>query len=252
MEFSPKYGSNKFKCPHCNTVSQQHWLNSSNQCSSIIDIFTNLYLNYRKNYASYQQEVASQFLSYLTSNFPKHFNSDFPRNISTSTCEACNKSAIWVGDKIAYPRNISVDPPNEDLTDEVKSLYNEASIIFPDSPKGSTALLRLALQTLLKQIGKKGDNINNDVKELVESGLSLKIQQALDLLRVVGNNAVHPGQINLDDNSEIAFKLFKIINLIADELITKPKEIDSLYNDVIPEKTKEHIKQRDGKVNNNI
>ena len=148
---------------------------------------------------------------------------------------------------MVYPRNLSADPPNEDLNEEIKSLYNEASKIFPDSPKGATALLRLALQMLLKQIGKEGKNINNDIKELVESGLSSKIQKALDLLRVVGNNAVHPGQIDLDDNSEVASKLFKILNMIADEMITKPKEIDILYDNVVPAETRGHIAKRDGK-----
>jgi hypothetical protein len=146
-----------------------------------------------------------------------------------------------------YPRTISIDLPNEDLNDDIKSLYLEASNIFLDSPKGSTALLRLALQKLLMQIGKNGKNLNNDIKELVEEGLSDKIQKALDLVRVIGNNAVHPGTIDLDDNSDVALKLFKILNIIADEMITKPKEISELYNDLIPDETKEHINQRDKK-----
>lgn len=137
-------------------------------------------------------------------------------------------------------------PPNNDIDENIKALYQEAATIFIDSPRGATALLRLALQMLLKQLGKSGENINNDIKELVSEGLSPKIQQALDLLRVVGNNAVHPGQINIDDNSEIAFKLFHILNFIADEMITKPKELELLYSNVIPEETKKHIKQRDG------
>ena len=88
--------------------------------------------------------------------------------------------------------------------------------------------MRLALQKLLMQIGKSGKNINNDIKELVAEGLSPKIQQALDLLRVVGNNAVHPGQIDIEDNSNIALKLFHILNFIAEEMITKPKELEFL------------------------
>jgi hypothetical protein len=67
------------------------------------------------------------------------------------------------------------------------------------------------------------------------------------LVRVVGNNAVHPGQINLDDDSDVALKLFKILNIIADELITKEKEMDALYNNIIPEETRAHIDQRDGR-----
>lgn len=133
-----------------------------------------------------------------------------------------------------------------DLNEDIKSLYLEASSILIDSPKGSTALLRLALQKLLKQVGKSGKNINEDIKELVAAGLSPKIQQALDLLRVVGNNAVHPGQINLDDNAEVAQKLFGVLNFIAEELLTKPKELEQLYSDLIPPETQCHIKRRDG------
>lgn len=126
-------------------------------------------------------------------------------------------------------------------------LYTSKPNILIDSPKGSTALLRLALQKLLKQIGGSGQNINKDIKDLVADNLSSQMQKALDLLRVVGNNAVHPGQIDLDDNVEIARKLFDILNYIAYELITKPKELERLYADLIPADTQEHIKQRDGK-----
>ena len=144
-------------------------------------------------------------------------------------------------------RSTNLPPPNSDLSEEIKALYSEAVSIFSDSPKGATALLRLGLQILLKDLGKTGKNINNDIKELVESGLSQKIQQALDLLRVVGNNAVHPGQIDLDDNKDVAMKMFHVLNFIAEELITKPKELDFLYTEVIPEETRGHIAQRDAK-----
>jgi len=60
------------------------------------------------------------------------------------------------------------------------------------------------------------------------------------------NNAVHPGQIDLDDKAEIAPKLFDILNFIADELITKPKKVGEIYADVLPSETRDHIKKRDG------
>ncbi|WP_210409489.1 DUF4145 domain-containing protein, partial [Leptospira levettii] len=140
-----------------------------------------------------------------------------------------------------------IEKPNEDLNEEIKSIYLEAAKIVTDSPKGATALLRLALQKLMIQIGKNGKDINKDIGELVKEGLSPKVQQSLDLLRVVGNHAVHPGQIDFDDDENIALNLFKILNYIAEELITKPKEINSLYESIIPEETKKHIKERDKK-----
>ena len=52
--------------------------------------------------------------------------------------------------------------------------------------------------------------------------------------------------ISMEDDSDVALMLFQILNLIADEMISKPKEIEVLYNDIVPEETKEHISQRDG------
>ncbi len=106
--------------------------------------------------------------------------------------------------------------------------------------------MRLALHKLLIQVGENGKDINQDIKNLVSNGLSPKIQKALDLVRVVGNNAVHPGQIDFKDNRNIALNMFKLLNLVSYEMITKPKEIEELYEDVIPDDTKEHIKKRDG------
>jgi hypothetical protein len=86
-------------------------------------------------------------------------------------------------------------------------------------------------------------NINKNIKELVSDGSNPKIQQALDILRVIGNNAVHPGQIDVDDNKDIALNLFKILNVVADDMITKPKEMENLYNNIIPDETKKHYKK---------
>jgi hypothetical protein len=247
MDHEPKSGSEKFKCPHCRVVAQQAWLNNYQLSSIVANIYNHMYLDYRSKVSDYQQTTIRGFLNIAESQFPRDFNSLLARDLSIATCQSCNHYSLWVDEKMVYPRNMTIDSPNDDLNEEIKSLYNEASKIFLDSPRGSTALLRLALQMLLKQMGKEGKNINNDIKELVESGLSSKIQKALDLLRVIGNNAVHPGQINLDDNSEVALKLFKILNMIADEMITKPKEIDTLYDDVLPTGTKGQIAKRDNK-----
>ena len=93
-------------------------------------------------------------------------------------------------------------------------------------------------------LGETGENINEDIKSLVSKGLPTKIQQALDYCRVIGNNAVHPSQINIDDTPEIAQVLFKMINFIIEEMITKPKELDELYN-LLPESARTAIEKRD-------
>lgn len=243
----PNYRDNKFQCPHCNTVATQEWFDADDAGSTAINIINHLYLNYRSSIESFYQKTIIQFLNVIDNELQKNLYQFCPKGFSVATCSSCEEFTLWVNEEIIYPKKTTVPVPNEDLDENIKALYIEASNILIDSPKGATALLRLALQMLLKQIGKDGKKINDDIKELVSEGLSPTIQQALDLLRVVGNNAVHPGQINLDDNAEIAQKLFSILNFIADELITKPKELESLYVDLIPLKTQEHIKQRDKK-----
>ena len=55
------------------------------------------------------------------------------------------------------------------------------------------------------------------------------IQKSLDLVRVIGNEAVHPGTIDLGDDRKTALGLFTLINLIATAMITEPKEVDEMY-----------------------
>lgn len=242
----PKYGSNKFQCPHCDTVASQEWFTADSAGKTATDIIRHLYLNYRPSIDDWSQQHIVSFLKEIDSNFKRQLYKFIPKDFSVATCSSCQGFTLWVNQEIVYPKKNTLPPPNDDLSEDIKSLYLEASSILIDSPRGATALLRLALQKLLKQVGKSGNNINNDIKELVAEGLSPKIQQALDLLRVIGNNAVHPGQINLDDNAEVAQKLFGVLNFIAEELITKPKELEALYADLIPPETQGHIKQRDG------
>lgn len=128
----------------------------------------------------------------------------------------------------------------------VKEDYIEASNIASASPRAAVALLRLALQKLMKYLGEKGKKLDEDIASLVEKGLPIQIQKALDIVRVIGNNAVHPGEIDLKDDIETATALFSLINKIIEVMITQPKEIDEMY-EKLPESTRKAIEKRDGK-----
>ena len=79
----------------------------------------------------------------------------------------------------------------------------------------------------------------------MKKGLSKDIQQALDVVRVVGNKAVHPGVIAFDvDDKNTAIKLMRLLNIITERMITEPKEIASMYED-LPESAKKSINNRD-------
>ena len=159
-------------------------------------------------------------------------------------CSCCSNYSIWHEEKMIYPDASGVDLPNEDLEDDIKFDCLEAASIINKSPRGSTALLRLAVQKLCKQLGGGGKDINADIKELVKKGLSTTIQQALDSLRVIGNESVHPGQIDLRDDPETAQALFKLLNKISETMITEPRQIQEIY-EKIPTEKKRAIEERD-------
>ena len=114
-------------------------------------------------------------------------------NLQLAACDHCGQFSIWLDQNMVFP-NVSTAPlGNEDLPKEVKEDYDEAREILARSPRGAAALLRLSVQKFCKNLGEKGTNLNEDIAALVKKGLPARVQQALDAVRVIGNNAVHPG-----------------------------------------------------------
>jgi hypothetical protein len=166
-------------------------------------------------------------------------------NGGVSRCPRCNQFAYWHETKLIYPF-VSLAPlPPADMPDDVKEDYVEARNIVQMSPRGAAALLRLCVQKLMPKLGEKGENINDDIASLVRKGLPVKIQKALDAVRVIGNNAVHPGEMDLRDDPGTANTLFGLVNLIVQDRITQPKEIELMYS-ALPQCSQDAIKKRDG------
>ncbi len=130
------------------------------------------------------------------------------------------------------------------MPEDVTKVFDEARQIVNHSPRASAALLRLAIQLLCKHLGRPGENLSKDIASLVQNGLPVKIQQALDIVRVIGNDAVHPGQIDIRDDAQTVSEMFNLINLIVDYMITMPKKINEMY-DKLPESARQAIAKRD-------
>ncbi len=147
---------------------------------------------------------------------------------------------------MVVPAASTAPAPHEDFPEDPRNDYDEARAIFSQSPRAAVALLRLCLQKLLKEVGQKGENINADIAALVKVGLPDYVQKSLDYCRVIGNNAVHPGEINLDDTPEMGVVLFDMLNLIVEQLIAQPKRIASYYES-LPEGARAAIEKRDAR-----
>lgn len=159
-----------------------------------------------------------------------------------SICTYCERHAIWVSDNMVFPRTAEYPIANQDMPDSVKEVYDEAGAIMALSPRAACALLRLALQMLLEQLGESG-NINRAIDSLVSKGLDPGTKQAMHILRVIGNHAIHPGKISFDGDTDTG-ELFRLLNAIVLERITLPKTRAELF-DNLPEKDRKYIEERE-------
>jgi hypothetical protein len=145
---------------------------------------------------------------------------------------------------MVVPCEAPVPPPHPDMPEACKPDYDEAREICAQSPRAAAALLRLVVHKLMAILGEKGRRIDDDIGSLVKKGLPVEIQQALDYCRVVGNNAVHPGEIELNDTPEMAYELFDLLNFIVDDRISRPRQIQALY-EKLPQNARAAVEKRD-------
>lgn len=167
-------------------------------------------------------------------------------SFTLSKCNNCGEPTIWHGDSMIYPLHATAEPPCPDLPNEILEDFQEARVIANLSPRGAAALLRLAIQKLCVHLGGAGSNINADIAKVVANGLPPRVQEALDSVRVIGNEAVHPGTLDLKDDRQTVNMLFRLVNFIAQKMITEPREIAEIYGSLPPDKLSA-VTKRDAK-----
>jgi hypothetical protein len=165
----------------------------------------------------------------------------------TSWCTRCQNYCFWQSQTLVWPLKSSIGDPVDGCPEKIKNIYREAREVFPNSPRASAALLRLAIQLICIEKGLPGKDLNSDIGTLVKGGLATQIQQSLDLVRVVGNHAVHPGQIVIEDNKDQIEKFFGLVNLIVDVLIVQPAKVSSMFQALVPPAQQQQIAVRDNK-----
>jgi hypothetical protein len=255
-EIVPALGLESFSCPHvnCGAIAHQSWFKlyiDGYEKGDGPHLPNEENLTQYKRYKDADPDVI-KFLEKIiqrTVFFDSTENNKYLRteliNVFISKCYSCGGVSIWRADELVYPLNLVSIAPNEGMPPDVKADFLEANEILDKSPRGAAALLRLCIQKLMIHLEEKGENINNDIASLVRKGLDPRIQKALDVVRVVGNSAVHPGQIDLRDDETTASKLFGLVNVIVESQITQAQHIEQLYDAIVPKTVKAQIEKRD-------
>ena len=255
----PSIHETAFDCPHCGAYTTQRWFDlyaesiSDDQKTpylpdtafekSVIEA-TDIEKDERNKLLSWYKDMNNG--SIIMEENKGEYIYYKSHNIYLSECYNCGKIAVWIHDRLLSPPKKGGAQPNQDLPEDVIRDFEEARSILDLSPRGSAALLRLAIQKLCVSLGEKGRNIDDDIAALVSKGLNPLIQKSLDIVRVIGNEAVHPGVIDLNDDRDTAEKLFGLINVIAEQMITIPQSVDTMYGS-LPENKRKAIEARNDK-----
>ena len=222
----PRFDETAFECPTCTAYAQMLWC-------MLKPKYTNLELDAPCNY-----------------------------NLFAAICQAKQCISLWIQSSIqspyqehpnpvemVYPRH-KLREPSADMPPSARALYIEAAKIVSDSPRGAAALLRMCTEDVAKALTPKlGRNktLNQRIGYLVkEHNLPDRVQQALDVLRIAGDNAVHSPTINLGDDTETATALFDLVDVIVAETLS-PQEATNRFYANLPESKLDQIRERDAR-----
>jgi hypothetical protein len=252
----PTIAALSFDCAHCGAFAHQTWFSAAATSIGTDDRLPSRWTHegYEKikRDTSLKEEDRNRIIKYIEQlaagkPFPdKNSNSGHTtlHNVYFSHCVSCNNFSVWVAERVVYPPTVLMVAANDDMPPEIAADFNEAREIVEVSPRGAAALLRLAIQKLCIHLGEAGRKIDDDIASLVKKGLNPILQRSLDVVRVIGNEAVHPGSIDLRDDRPTANALFRLVNGIVDQMISHPKAVNEMYEALPPSKLK-GIENRD-------
>ncbi|MFM0131757.1 DUF4145 domain-containing protein [Paraburkholderia sediminicola] len=215
---APEYKLKAFTCPHCSAFAGMRW--------------DALYFD-TANFAAYRVECTA-------CGKPSYWRTQF-----VESKQGPRTTQYEIGAELMWPQVVTAPPAHPDLPENLRADVEEARLIAGNSPRGAAALLRLVIEKLVTELGAQGKDINTMIGDLVSKGLPVRIQKALDSVRVIGNNAVHAGKMDKADVASTVNALFSLVNMIVEDQITQAKQLDELF-DNLPEGARNGIERRDG------
>ena len=206
---APKLNKNNFTCPHCNRHASQFWTSWESHAAHI------------------------------------SFGGD-GKTIDITKCSRCKAYSVWHGGKMVDPLVSFAPKPDDNMPDNVKEMYEEASLVSIHSPRAAAVLLRVATERLTAHLGETTDILYDRIRNLAQKEhFDKRVIKCFDIVRVKANKGgAHDDIINQITSTEDINKLFFAINYIVEQTITKPKEIDEIYGE-IPQNNREQIAKDD-------
>lgn len=237
----PRFKADSFTCPRCDALAAQKWFDllgvvGNGSATSLMD----------------RERM-------MASTSGPRFRSP---HWSASECLACQDKSIWLDDVLVYPdpRNAPIgdeQEPHEEMPEDAAVLFREAVAVLPFSRRAAAALCRASMERLVKVVdpGCPPRTPLDERLARLESRVSTSTIDLLNVLRHVGNTALHGGKegdgsavIYIDEEDHtIAETFFLAINTLVDELITKPRRSAELYGS-LPEGVRASYEAKAGRV----
>ncbi|MBS1083478.1 DUF4145 domain-containing protein [Gluconobacter kondonii] len=238
-----KIGSDVLVCPQCKIPAQQIW--SAVMARDVSgQIAKKSFLQYEvglKSFVSVYSDTNKDSIFYISK---ESRNGYCAPGLYISKCTSCNRFSVWgCDDEVVYPKPNRFNPPS-DLPPECLKDFEEACAVSSDSPRAGAALLRACLEKLLFIVTGK-NNPNDAIKFLVKMDVDHKVQEALDVVRVTGNKALHGYEIAKEGDNAASFEsLVRLLEYIVQTQITQPKRVREMYEN-LPQAELAKIEKRD-------
>lgn len=209
----PSLGGSAFNCPHCGAYAQMTW--------------SDLYALRGTSYSATSLRVAD--------------------------CVRCSERQVWmrggppIEGVMLFPAQVMGLRPHPEMSLPAREVYEEARAIAAASPRAAAGLLRVAVEVLLRGIipNSQGRPLNDVIGAAMKTGLPPQVGQALDVLRVNGNDALH-GTIDMaeTDAASKVMALCSLMNLVVEHLVAAPRMTAEMFAQ-LPEGVREAIEKRD-------
>lgn len=240
--------------PNINKVSLTDWLKKNNFNRDLND---QQIINRRVEFYSATCNNCGSESVYVENNMmvedvPTYTSAGRHRHVNTARNVIVLQKRIYP--EITIPDILPV--PSESMPEDVKKIYTEAASVFNKSLRASGTLIRITLETLLKNHTEADPNnsLNIMIGQLSRTMPSF-ITDMMDNIRIFGNSNAHAHKNELDkyrqinenenENKEQVVELFTFVNLICDQMGLLVK-LHEMY-EKIPDTKKNQIDKRNEK-----